>query len=308
MKARKLVIDSFRQWQNYLTAHLAGLDVFGKGYRRLRQTVYDAYIKYCRELPDDGSQLARGHKRVIREAGVNELDYAKQASLFTIAVLSNTAPTLFCTIWELFSRPKVLDQVRKEVETHADGARGKLATSPSTWQPSKPSAPFSCPCVPGDPAHASCECQLPESHGRHGPEHGRYLLKAGNFLQMPGHPIHNNTALWGPGCGRVRSLSFRVQQGKKGATRGGAVYRLCRMGFTSALVSCEAVCSRRGPDRHGALGGQSGLATTGRCVGSLAVIELQGLVSTLLNPTKDVRIDVMARDQWAGTWSLEMGG
>ncbi|KAJ3483687.1 hypothetical protein NLG97_g7250 [Lecanicillium saksenae] len=78
------VEQAFWKWQNYLTAHLAGLDISGKGYAE-RQIVYDAYIKYCRELPNDGSQLAREHKRVIVEAGVDEVDYAKQASLFTIA-------------------------------------------------------------------------------------------------------------------------------------------------------------------------------------------------------------------------------
>ena len=27
---------------------------------------------------------------------------------------------------------------------------------------------------------------------------GKYLLKEGNYLQMPGHSIHSNTSIWGP--------------------------------------------------------------------------------------------------------------
>ncbi|GAB0144416.1 hypothetical protein EsHS_00004892 [Epichloe bromicola] len=271
---------AFWQWQNYLTAHLAGLDVFGKGYQ-LRQTVYDAYIKYCRELPDDGSQLAREHKRVIREAGVNELDYAKQASLFTIAVFSNTAPTLFWTIWELFSRPKVLDQPSKT----------KCPVLLSVFQETQRTRHV----------NASFRKVMADTV-----LDGRYLLKAGNFLQMPGHPIHSNTALWGPDAAEFDPHRF-VSDGEKGSPAavpstgfvawGSPPYLCPARQFAAAEVLIATVLLVVRTD----LRPQSGVWDPSP---SLNYRDL----STLLNPTKDVRIDVMARDQWAGTWSLEMGG
>ncbi|ATY64412.1 Cytochrome P450 [Cordyceps militaris] len=189
-------------WQNYLTAHLAGLDISGKGYAQ-RQIVYDAYIKYCRELPNDGSQLAREHKRVIVEAGVDEVDYAKQASLFTIAVFSNTAPTLYWTVYELFSRPDILAQVREELEAHAisreaDGDSGFDFTL--------------------DVAALKTRCYVLLSLFQ---ETQRTRHVNASFRKMPGGPIHFNTALWGADAAAFDPYRF-VPRGEKHAVPGAA--------------------------------------------------------------------------------------
>ncbi|KAG8417042.1 hypothetical protein J3459_013009 [Metarhizium acridum] len=226
-----------------ITAHLAGLDIFGKRHEQ-RKVVYDAYTKYFRELPNDGSELAREHKRVIREAGVDELDYAKQASLFTIAVFSNTAPTFYWTVWEVFSRPGILAEIRDEVETHA-------VTRPNN--------------------------------------DGRYLLKAGNFIQMPGHLIHSDTSLWEEkGAAALPPSGFVAW---------GAPPHLCpaRQFATVEVLIATALLVVR-PD----------LQPHGDAWDKFPALNYKDL-STLLNPRKDVCISVGVSDNWVGKWSLEMG-
>ncbi|KAL9040690.1 MAG: hypothetical protein Q9214_004383, partial [Letrouitia sp. 1 TL-2023] len=107
-----------RKWQTYLTTHLAGIDPLGNGYAA-REKVFKAYMNYFKAPPDDRSHLLKDHHRVLTEAGISETDYAKQAGIFTIASFPNSAPTLYWTIYELFSRPGILAEVRREVEEQA---------------------------------------------------------------------------------------------------------------------------------------------------------------------------------------------
>ncbi|KAG8407447.1 hypothetical protein J3459_018499 [Metarhizium acridum] len=200
-----------------ITAHLAGLDIFGKRHEQ-RKVVYDAYTKYCRELPNDGSELAREHKRVIREAGVDELDYAKQASLFTIAVFSNTAPTFYWTVWEVFSRPGILAEIRDEVETHA-------VTRPNNGEFALDMAALKskCPVLLSVFQETQRRRHVNASFRKVMTDtmlDGRYLLKAGNFIQMSGHLIHSDTSLWGKDAMEFDPHRFVPKKRK--------VLRLCR--------------------------------------------------------------------------------
>ncbi|KAK4118988.1 hypothetical protein N657DRAFT_694030 [Parathielavia appendiculata] len=61
----------------------------------------------------------REHRRLLDDAGVPDSDKPKQAAIFTIVSFSKSAPTLYWTLWELFSRPDVLARVRAELAAHA---------------------------------------------------------------------------------------------------------------------------------------------------------------------------------------------
>ncbi|KHO00583.1 Cytochrome P450 [Metarhizium album ARSEF 1941] len=290
-----------REWQKYLTAHLAGLDVFGKGYKQ-RKVVYDAYVKYCRELPNDGSELARQHKRVIREAGVDELDYAKQASLFTIAVFGNTAPTLYWTVWEVFSRPGILAEIRDEVESrvvstssdgeftlHVAALKSKCPVLLSVFQETQRTR------------HVNASFRKVMADTVLG---GRYLLKAGNFVQMPGQPIHGNTSLWGDGAMEFDPYRFVPDKKKdaaalppSGFVAWGAPPHLCparQFAAVEVLIATALLAVRADLQPHGGAWDKS------------PALNYNDL-STLLNPNKDVRVSVAARQRWVGKWSLEMG-
>jgi len=94
----------------FLTAHFVGwLDITGRGYA-LRNKVFQAYAKYCTSLPPDASHLMKEHRCLLEDAGIPVADQPKQAAIFTIASFSNSAPTLYWMLWELFSRRDVLKQ------------------------------------------------------------------------------------------------------------------------------------------------------------------------------------------------------
>lgn len=128
------------------------MDPFGTGYTA-RDKVFDAYIKYSKQNSDNGSQLARDHQQVLRDASVPELDNAKQAAIFTIASFSNSAPTLYWTLWELFSRHEILAEVREELEAQAISGSKETASS-LTSRLSSPNALFWSPCFKKRSDHA----------------------------------------------------------------------------------------------------------------------------------------------------------
>lgn len=83
-----------RKWHAHLSAHISGLDfdMLGSGYAA-RQKVFDAHIKYCKDIPQDVSLLFKERWRVLLEAGISEMDCIKQQATLPIGMLSNTVPT-----------------------------------------------------------------------------------------------------------------------------------------------------------------------------------------------------------------------
>jgi hypothetical protein len=288
---------------SYLTVHLvAGLDVWGKGYAA-REKVFDAYVRYCSKLPSDSSHLAREHQRTLREAGICELDNAKQASIFTIAAFSNSAPTLYWTIWELFSRPEILAQVRQELESHAvRGSKEDGFVLDVASVKSKSPLLLSVFQETQRTRHVNASFRMVMEDTL---LDGRYLLKKGNFLQMPGAPIHSNTDLWGHAASEFDPYRFVP---KRGTGRDSLPANNAFVAWGMAPFLC--------PARQFA--STEILIVAALMVLRADVLPLGGVweknpgvsfleLSTLLNPKKDIQLDVRAREEWEGNWRLEMG-
>lgn len=289
-----------RKWQTYLTAHLAGwLDPFGTGYTA-RDKVFDAYIKYSKQNSDNGSQLARDHQQVLRNAGVPELDNAKQAAIFTIASFSNSAPTLYWTLWELFSRHEILTEVREELEAQAiSGSKEHGFILDVATVKSK------CPLLVSMFQETQRSRHVNPSFRKVLADtwlDRKYLLKAGNYLQMPGYPIHTNPDVWGhatefnpyrfvPKKGQEREVSTN------GFVAWGAAPYLCparQFAATEILVMAALMAVRYDLQPLSGVWEKS------------PGLNFEDL-STLSNPKKDVKMNISVREEWAGEWTLKMG-
>jgi cytochrome P450 len=288
-----------RKWHAHLSAHISGLDfdIWRTGYAA-RQKVFDAHIKYCRDIPQDASQLFQERWRVLRESGISEIDCIKQQATLPIGMLSNTVPTFYWTIWELFSRDDVLAAVREELEAHAvikqdDGFALDIAALKSK-----------CPLLLSvfqetqrvRHIHAAIRKVMKDTL-----LDGKYLLKEGNYLQMPGNSIHSNTKIWGPSASEFDPYRF-VQSGKDVKHGGsdflawGAPPHLCparQFAATEILILVALLAIRT--DLKPSIG------TWERN----PVLDFNDPV-TVLNPKKDVQISVCERKEWAGKWTLQM--
>lgn len=287
----------------YLTAHLVGwLDFTGKGYA-LREKVFQAYIKHCKALPSDGSHLMREHQRVLGDAGISDTEKAKQAAIFTIASFSNSAPTLYWTLWELFSRPQILTEVREELETHAvSGSKEDRFILDVAALKSQ------CPLLLSVFQETQRTRHVNPSFRKVMTDillDDKYLLKEGNFLQVPGNVIHRETGIWGPTAMEFDPYRFVPKKGvdkdassASGFVPWGAAPYLCpaRQFAATEILIMAALLAMRADFRPSA-------GVEWEKSPALNFADL----STLSPPKKDVEMDVSVREAWVGKWKLQMG-
>ncbi|KAH8892085.1 cytochrome P450 [Thozetella sp. PMI_491] len=299
------VETAFWKWHGHLSAHITGLDFdLRKSGYAARQKVFDAHIRYCRNIPQDASLLFKERWRVLVEAGISEMDCIKQQATLPIGMLSNTVPTFYWTIWELFSRPEILKTVRDELEAQAvvkleDGFALDLAALKS-----------SCPLLLSvfqetqrvRHIHAAIRKVMKDTL-----LNGKYLLKAGNYLQMPGNSIHFNTGIWGPSASDFDPYRF-VSSGKDAQVRStaktsgssfmawGAPPHLCparQFAATEILILAALLAMR------------ADLQPVSGSWEKNSALDFNDPV-TVLNPKKDVPLQVRIREQWVGKWTLRM--
>ena len=298
-------VNSFlqRTWHSYLSGQISGLnfDIWGIG-RAAQQKIFDAHLEYCKSIPEDSSLLYKERWRVLREAGISETDCIKQQATLPIGMLSNTVPTCFWTIYELFSRHEILSDVRKELEVKAvKQGGGEFVLDVSALK-------TECPLLLSvfqetqrvRHIHAAIRKVLEDTL-----LDGKYLLKAGNYLQMPGNSIHTNTALWGESATEFDPYRFIADpNNSKGPHRyagsaflsWGAPPHLCparQFAATEILILLALLVLR--VDLNPVAGSW----------GKTPVLDYNDPV-TVLNPKSDIDIKVVTRDKWVGRWTLLM--
>ncbi|KAH6653320.1 cytochrome P450 [Truncatella angustata] len=214
------VEKAFWRWQLHLRSHMAGLDFFGKANKE-REVVHKAFFKYCIKLQDETSKVVLDRQRVVKAAGMDFEDAAKQETLFCVAMFGNTTPTLYWTIWELFSRPALVEEVRQELEEHAIIRNPEEKDGGDTAGNVLDIAALKTQC----PLLFSIFQETQRMHHIHANirkvmadtfiDNGRYLLRKGNYLQMPGSPIHYDEDVWGPTAKTFDPYRFTENRNKE---------------------------------------------------------------------------------------------
>ncbi|KAJ0159882.1 5-beta-cholestane-3-alpha,7-alpha-diol 12-alpha-hydroxylase [Colletotrichum tanaceti] len=295
---------AYWKWMTYLTAHLVGwLDVTKRGYAA-REKVFQSYIKYCKHLPQASSHLMKEHQRVLGEAGISSTDKAKQAAIFTIASFSNSAPTLYWTLWELFSRQEILVEVRAELVKHA-------VANPETghFELDVSALKAHCPLLLSVFQETQRTRHVNPSFRKVLTDtllDDQYLLKEGNYLQVPGNVIHCEPGIWGPTALQFDPYRFMPNKGggerdasssASGFVPWGAAPYLCparQFAATEILIIAALLAMR--VDMEPASG-----------VWDKSPAVNHADLATLSPPVKDVDMNVRVREEWAGKWTVKMG-
>jgi cytochrome P450 len=308
-----------RKWTEYHPQHIAHMDFFRVGYTA-RDIVFDAFRTYCRSLPADASEVVRERERVLRDAGVSEDDIAKQEASFCSAVFPNTVPTMYWSIVELFSRPGVLDAVRRELEANAVRRNDDEDRDTHTVVLDVAALKTRCPLllsVLQETQRTRAVNAMVRKVMDDTVLDGRYLLKKGNFLQIPSQPLHLSTAHWGASAETFDPYRFvaagasagDVEKERAGSSSSssassmfmpwGAAPHLCpaRQFATTEIMTILALLALRvelkPAGRDGRWDREAPLVT--------------GDLVTVLNPAREARLVVSVRDGGDGTWKLEMG-
>lgn len=210
-------------------------------------------------------------------------------------MLSNTVPTFYWTIWELFSRRSLLHEVRQELEAQAvikqehgytldlGALKSKCPLLLSVFQETQRIRHI----------HAAIRRVMKDTL-----LDGKYLLKEGDYLQMPGHPIHVNTTIWGPSAREFdpyRFLKIAKPTGS-GFMAWGTPPHLCparQFAATEILIMVALLAMRADLEPVSGVWERN------------PSLDFNDPV-TVLNPKKDVQMNINVRGQWAGKWALHM--
>jgi cytochrome P450 len=269
---------------------------------KARQFLVDAFKKHHRGDYSDAAEVTKERIRVMQEYGVPEDDLARMQLSFNIALLPNTVPTAFWTLFNTFSRPELLQKLRAELVEHAisrdeTGQRVELdVTAVKSRCPNLLSVFEETQrtlTVHANIRKVQKDTMLSSFH-----------LKKGSYLQIPNQPIHFNNEVWGDEPTVFNPRRFFKDDGSplrsslpsNSFLAWGAAPYLCparQFASTEILVMAALLILRVDMEPIG-----------GHWRRPRPKI---GELTTVLSPIEEVEVELKPRDGWNGNWILKMG-
>lgn len=142
---------------------------------------------------EKASILARNRYNASKNNGVPLADIARYEVGGSIAVLVNTAPAAFWTLFHIYSHPDLLNTVRKEIDACTDVDGKGLRTIDITTL--KDACPLFLSAYQEVLRYRSMGTSVREV--MEDTQLDQWLLKKGALLQMPSRIIHQDSSLWG---------------------------------------------------------------------------------------------------------------
>jgi cytochrome P450 len=146
-----------------------------------------------------------------QKGGATLEDIARLEAAATLGTLSNTVPAMFWFMFDIFSRPELLEEVRDEVAQHAVQVDAQGVHTLDLGEIKE-----KCPLLMSAfqetlrlrsntvPIRVIYEDTILDD---------RYLLKKGGILQMPAHAINRDRTIWGSNADEYDPRRFvRINQ------------------------------------------------------------------------------------------------
>jgi cytochrome P450 len=300
------LIEYSRTWEDRRPRLDVGFDPLNRGYNA-RAKVFEAFRKYFSNMPDDASPIIRERQKILAQNGICEEDRYKMQAILSTAAYPNTVPTLFWTVYEIYSRPELLEAIRQEIATKA------VRRSDHGFILDLAALQTEC--------HILLSAYQETQRMRHSQVafrmvledtllDGQYLLKKGNVLHIPAKPTHMDTSVWGPQAGVFDPYRFVP------AGAGGDEAR-----ERTKIVPSSFLPWGRPPYMCPArqFASTEILMTTALLVLRVDLAPANGKgwgkpevrsgmeVPTIPRPKEDMRLRVTAREEGAGSWAVVIG-
>ncbi|EFQ35794.1 hypothetical protein CGRA01v4_04039 [Colletotrichum graminicola] len=272
---------------------------------------------------EKASGLIRGRSRVMAENGVPERDIARSNIGFDIAMLANYVPTTWWAVFEIFSRPWLIEAIREEVSGAVrrqddDNGSGGFVLDLSVLRSSSPlllSSIQEAQRLHG--IHAHIREVIRDTTITVGDQRPQ-LLRKGNYVQMNSIPVLRSEETWGGDVASFDAYRFikmkRRPEAPGVATPGdlpphsfpvwGVAPHVCparwfATGGTMALIAMMALKLdiEAAPDARGE-------GSAGRQWKMPAV---EGVFVALQSPAEPVPVVVRPRKGFEGKWTVETG-
>ncbi|KAK6509867.1 hypothetical protein TWF481_004595 [Arthrobotrys musiformis] len=206
---------AFLGWYPNLMKHLSGYPSFLlKESSKARDKFLGSFSQYLQNDHSDAGEVIFARERLFARDQVPARDMATSQALFTVGLIGNLSPTVFWTVWDIFSRPQLLAEIREELErvavTRYDGEGGP------TFELDIAALKSRCPLLLS--AHEETQrTRFRHANVRQAMEDtlldGKYWLKKGSMLIIPNKMIHNHPEIWGENAKEYDPRRFTSEKG-----------------------------------------------------------------------------------------------
>ncbi|KZL79767.1 cytochrome p450, partial [Colletotrichum incanum] len=184
-------------------------NLFAKEAVQARERNGQRYEEYVRLGGlEKASGLIKGRSRVMAENGVSQRDIARINVGFDLAMLANYVPTTWWAVFEIFSRPWLVKEIRKEVSKAVKKQEnGDFTLDMSTIKSSSPLLLSSIQEAQRlHTIHAHIREVLHDTTITVGDT--AQILKKGNYVQLNGIPILRSEETWGADAASFDAYRF----------------------------------------------------------------------------------------------------
>ncbi|KXH35577.1 hypothetical protein CSAL01_05783 [Colletotrichum salicis] len=294
-------------------------DLFAKKAMQARERNGLRYEEYVRlGGTETASGLIKGRSRVMAENGVSPRDIGRINVGFDIAMLANYVPTTWWSVFEVFSRPWLVDAIREEVRKAVKkDENGEFCMDISVIK-------SACPLLLSSIQEAQ-RLHTIHAHIREvlrdttiTVDNKTQLLKSGNYVQINGIPILRNEETWGSDATSFDAYRF-IKMKKKPDTPGvaapgdlaphsfpiwGVAPHVCpaRWFATTGTMTLIALMTLKLDVEVASE--FKGEGPSGR---EWRMPEVEGLFVALHSPAEPIPITVRSRQEFEGKWRVEIG-
>lgn len=301
----KAIAGAFWEFESGLMSVLIGLlpSITARRPVAARGRVARAFEAYYRAGgAEKASVLARLRYQTGVDNGLSLEDIARFEVGGSIAILVNTVPAAFWTLFFLSSHPGLLEDIRKEIDAcviPTDGGATRIVDITTL----KSSCPLLLSAYQETLRHRSMGTSVREV--MQDTHLDRWLLKKGAMLQIPSRVIHQDAALWGSDvaefdprrflaenkANRARDVCFRAFGGGKTLCPG-------RHFATNEVLAVVAVFVAR-LDMKAAGGGKWEMPTS----------QNTNVAAVVMEPDVDVDVEITLREGMEGVkWEVRLDG
>ncbi|KAK6356677.1 hypothetical protein TWF718_001017 [Orbilia javanica] len=209
------VWDAFLGWYPNMMKHLSGYPSFLlKESAKARDRFLNSFDEYLQNDHSDAGEVIFARERLFSRDQVPVKDMAGSQALFTVGLVGNLSPTVFWTVWDIFSRPQLLAEIREELErvavTRYEDGEGPIFELDVAALKSR------CPLLLS--AHEETQrTRFRHANVRQVMEDtlldGRHWLKKGSMLIIPNKMIHNHPEVWGANAKEFDPRRFTSEKG-----------------------------------------------------------------------------------------------
>ncbi|KAG9556392.1 cytochrome P450, partial [Aureobasidium melanogenum] len=182
-----------------------------------REKVVAAFVKYYNEGGQkSASELAQTRWNVQHENGASIEDISRMETATVIGVVSNTTSSSFWMLYEVYSRPALLAQLRDEVREHAlkKNESGKMIIDLAAMRDNCPNLLATFQEVLRTRSNVAPTRFVMDDVVLS----DKYLLKKGRVLVMPGMSMNYESGIWGDDSKTFDPTRFKKEHLKQRPT------------------------------------------------------------------------------------------